>query len=209
MKAATTSEEFFERKYRAEADPWNFATSPYEQRRYETILRAIEHRRYRRALEPGCSVGVLTYGLASLCDEVEAFDIAPSATAAAQDRCRGLANVHVTCKAFDEDGIDGQFDLIVLSEIGYYFEVAELRRIATSLMSHLLPGGVIVAAHWLGKSRDHMLRGDSVHDVLRATFEQVGLVLDLAERYPEFRLDRWTKTTRSNGRSAKNPQVKA
>jgi cyclopropane fatty-acyl-phospholipid synthase-like methyltransferase len=209
MRTATTSEEFFERKYRAETDPWNFATSPYEQQRYETILRAIDHRRYRRALEPGCSVGVLTYGLASLCDEVEAFDIAPSAAAAAQVRCRGLANVHVTSKAFDGDGIDGQFDLIVMSEIGYYFEVAELRRITTSLMSHLLPGGVIVAAHWLGISSDHLLMGDAVHDVLCSAFEHEGLVPELAERYPEFRLDRWTKVTQANDQPAENQQVKA
>jgi predicted TPR repeat methyltransferase len=209
MKTATTSEEFFERKYRAEADPWNFATSPYEQRRYEIILRAIDHRDYRRALEPGCSVGVLSSGLASFCDEVEAFDIAPSATAAAQDRCRGLANVHVTCKAFAEDAIDGQFDLIVLSEIGYYFEVAELRRITNSLMSHLLPGGVIVAAHWLGISSDHLLEGDAVHDVLCSAFEQEGLVPELAERYPEFRLDRWTNVRQANDQPAENQQVKA
>jgi predicted TPR repeat methyltransferase len=209
VTTATTSEEFFERKYRAEADPWNFATSPYEQRRYETILRAIDHRRYRQALEPGCSVGMLTSGLASLCDEVQAFDIAPSATAAAQDRCRGLANVHVTCKAFAEDAIDGQFDLIVLSEIGYYFEVAELRRITNSLMSHLLPGGVIVAAHWLGISSDHLLKGDAVHDVLYSAFEQEGLVPELAERYPEFRLDRWTNVRQANDQPAENQQVKA
>jgi SAM-dependent methyltransferase len=150
---------------------------------------------------------VLTSGRASLSDEVEAFDIAPSAVAAARERCRGLANVHLTCKALAEDGIDGQFDLIVLSEIGYYFEVAKLRRIAISLMSRLLPGGVILAAHWLGTSRDHLLKGDSVHDVLRFTFGEVGFVLDHAERYPGFRMDRWSKPARRDGQRARNHEA--
>jgi 2-polyprenyl-3-methyl-5-hydroxy-6-metoxy-1,4-benzoquinol methylase len=203
-----TIEEFFEHKYRAAADPWNFATSPYEQQRYQVILRAIEHRRYRRALEPGCSVGVLTSGLASLCDEVAAFDIAPSAVAAAREECRGFANVHLTCNAFAEDGIDGQFDLIVLSEIGYYFEVAKLRKIVISLMSHLSPGGVIVAAHWLGTSRDHVLKGDSVHDLLRSTLGEAGLVLELGERYQGFRLDRWSKPALRDGQPATNREAR-
>jgi SAM-dependent methyltransferase len=204
VTTATTSEEFFERKYRADGDPWNFATSPYEQQRYEIILRAIDHRRYRRALEPGCSVGVLTSRLASFCEEVAAFDISPSAVTSARERCSGLANVHLSCTSFSEGRVDGQFDLIVLSEIGYYFEVPELRRIATCLMSHLLPGGVILAAHWLGASSDHVLTGDTVHEVLHSTFEQEGLALELADNYPAFRLDRWTKVRRAN-----NQQVKA
>jgi 2-polyprenyl-3-methyl-5-hydroxy-6-metoxy-1,4-benzoquinol methylase len=204
VTTATTAEEFFEHKYRTDADPWKFATSPYEQQRYETILRAIDHRRYRRALEPGCSVGVLTFRLASLCDEVEAFDIAPSAVATARERCRGLANVHLSCSTFSEDRLDGPFDLIVLSEIGYYFEVAELRRIAASLVSRLLPDGVVVAAHWLGTSSDHVLTADAVHNVLYSIFEQEGLALELSHSHPGFRLDRWTKA-----RQEINRQVKA
>jgi predicted TPR repeat methyltransferase len=206
---STTCEEFFERKYRADADPWDFATSPYEQQRYETILRAIDHRRYRRALEPGCSVGVLTSRLASFCDEVEAFDIAPSAAAAAREQCRGLTNVHLSCAGLSEDRIDGQFDLIVLSEIGYYFEVAELRRIASILASRLLPSGVIVAAHWLGTSSDHVLTGDAVHDELRSIFEQAGVVLELAERYSAFRMDRWKKVRRMNNQTVTNQLERA
>jgi hypothetical protein len=209
VTTATTSEAFFERKYRADADPWNFATSPYEQQRYEIILHAIDHRRYRRALEPGCSVGVLTSRLSSICDKVEAFDIAPSAVAATRERCRGLNNVHLSCKQLAADQGGGQFDLIVLSEICYYFDFLELRAIAIDLGSRLLQGGLIIAAHWLGTSSDHILTGDAVHDVLRSNFEQEGLALDLAEGYPGFRLDRWTKIRRPSNQLAKILQVKA
>jgi hypothetical protein len=203
MTTATTSEEFFEQKYRTDPDPWSFATSPYERQRYESIVRAIDHRRYRRALEPGCSVGALTCALATLCDEVEAFDIAPSAASTALRRCTGQKHVHVSCKALSEAKIDGTFDLIVLSEIGYYFEGAELRRIAIGLTSHLQRDGVIIAAHWLGTSIDHVLTGDAVHSVLCSAFEQQGLVLELAERYPGFRLDRWKRVGQAKSRRVK------
>jgi 2-polyprenyl-3-methyl-5-hydroxy-6-metoxy-1,4-benzoquinol methylase len=194
---ATTSKEFFEQKYSAAADPWQFASNPYELHRYEIILRSIRHRHFHRALEPGCSVGVLTAGLASLCAEVDAFDIAPSAIATARERCENLKNVHLDCKALSEDVIDGEFDLIVLCEIGYYFKEVELRGIAAALVSHLAPGGVVVATHWLGTSSDHLFSGDAVHDTLRSAFQQKGLELENANRYPGFRLDQWTKPQRA------------
>jgi hypothetical protein len=49
---------------------------------------------------------------------------------------------------------------------------------------------VLLAVHWLGTSKDHVLTGDQVHSMLRAL---PGLVLDLSERREEFRLDRWVK----------------
>jgi Nodulation protein S (NodS) len=58
------SEASFEAKYRHSPDPWQFAASPYEQRRYAAILRSLSRARYSRAFEPGCSVGVLTAALA-------------------------------------------------------------------------------------------------------------------------------------------------
>ncbi len=71
-----SSAEFFEAKYRAAADgdPWKFATRDYELRRYDAVMRALGGRRYARGFEPGCSVGVLTERLATVCDEVDACD---------------------------------------------------------------------------------------------------------------------------------------
>jgi 2-polyprenyl-3-methyl-5-hydroxy-6-metoxy-1,4-benzoquinol methylase len=193
MTTDTTSEQFFERMYRADSDPWRFAENPYELRRYAALVSAVDHQRYRRVLEPGCSVGVLTEQLASFCDEVDAFDIASSAVATARLRCRELTNVRISSARLDEDQIVGSYDLIVFSEIGYYFQPDRLGSIAGALATHLMAGGVIVAAHWLGHSKDHLISGDAVHDVLRATFLEHALKLDRTELYPEFRLDRWTK----------------
>jgi SAM-dependent methyltransferase len=193
MSTDTTSPEFFEGKYRENADPWDFATSDYERARYDAILHALDERKYVRAFEPGCSVGELTARLAGICGRVEAIDFSPSAVAIARERCRKLSNVYVTCESVAEARIQGGFDLIVLSEIGYYFEPKELERISARFLRHLVPTGVMLASHWLGESHDHLLSGDAVHDSLRLVAAQAGLVLVHSERHAEFRLDRWEK----------------
>ena len=185
-----TSSEFFEAKYRAAADPWNFAGSPYELERYAATIAALARRRYHRGFEPGCSVGVLTERLAGLCDEVDAVDFSPSAIAQARERCRGLENVHLACASLPELLPVRGFDLIVLSEIGYYFATEEWTRIAESLTEEMPVGGTLLAVHWLGSSPDHRISGDEVHAVLSV---KPRLRLEAAERHAGFRLDRWER----------------
>ena len=66
MSLSPTSAEFFETMYAEREDPWEFASSQYERDRYAAIVRALGNRRYRRAFEPGCSIGILTPQLASV-----------------------------------------------------------------------------------------------------------------------------------------------
>jgi SAM-dependent methyltransferase len=188
MRADTTSETFFERVYRQNPDPWSFASSPYEWNRYQAIFDCLNHRRYDRAFEPACSIGVLTAKLAAICGRIEATDIAATAVKIARHRCRSLPNVRVTKGSLPDFIPHGSFDLIVLSEVGYYFEENDLRELATGLVSRIRKPGVLFAAHWLGISSDHRLSGDRVHEVLRALD---GLSLTREERHSQFRMDRW------------------
>ena len=55
---------YFDRIYQQNPDPWNFETSPYEAEKYRRTLAALPRKRYMRALEIGCSIGVLTSQLA-------------------------------------------------------------------------------------------------------------------------------------------------
>jgi SAM-dependent methyltransferase len=187
----TTSQDFFEQKYKQADDPWAFATSDYEQRRYAAIMAAISDRRYRHAFEPGCSVGVLTAQLATLCDRVDAMDISPTAIDQARQRTQHLPNVQTTCGALPALIPPGEFDLIVFSEIGYYFAEDDLFSLATELVHRNCKSGIFLAAHWLGESPDHLLSGDRVHEVLA---QVPNLSLQHAERHPGFRLDVWTRT---------------
>ena len=190
MKASTTSAEFFEQKYREQADPWNFAHSDYERSRYDAIIGALGRRRYERAFEPGCSVGELTWRLATKCRQVDAMDISATAIDRAKLRCSGLPNVDLRVGGLPHQIPDGTFDLIVFSEIGYYFDEARLQELVTTLVQKIQPSGTLLAAHWLGTSKDHVLSGDRVHEILGSL---EGLWLAYSERHEGFRLDRWER----------------
>lgn len=190
MTASTTSAEFFEQKYREQADPWNFARSEYERSRYDAIIAALGERRYERAFEPGCSVGELTWRLAALCGHIDAMDISATAIDHAKRRCSGLPNVDLQVGGLPHQIPDGAFNLIVFSEIGYYFDEARLQELGKSLENRIPSSGTLLAAHWLGTSKDHVLSGDRVHEVLGGLD---GLRLGYSERHEGFRLDRWER----------------
>jgi SAM-dependent methyltransferase len=189
MLSDPTSQTFFEEKYAAAADPWDFATSSYERYRYATILNALGRRRYHRAFEPGCSVGVLTEQLAVVCSRVEAMDISTTAVSRAKDRCRSLPNVVIKQGALPDQMPEGTFDLIVFSEIGYYFDRPTLVSLVRELYNRLRGGGMLLAVHWLGVSPDHRLTGDQVHELLGTTI----LLPTTSRRYEGFRLDCWSR----------------
>ena len=191
VSADPVSPAAFEHKYQASPDPWCFATSVYEQRRYATTLGSLQRAAYQTAFEPGCSVGELTALLAPRCRRVVATDLAPTAVARARTRCRHLDNVFVQVAAGATDVPDEPLDLIVFSEIGYYFDSETLRSYAAALAARLQPGGEFIAVHWLGHSRDHILHGDAVHDCLLTTLP---LSWFQGSRHAGFRIDSWMCT---------------
>jgi hypothetical protein len=84
----------------------------------------------------------------------------------------------------------------VLSEIGYYFDRADLRAIVSRAAAALSPGGALLALHWRGHSQDHVLHGDEVHVVAAGVAAERRL--RGAGRYCEeaFRADVWTRGER-------------
>ena len=182
-----SSAAFFEAKYRVDPDPWDFSKDAYELGRYHAIIRAISDRRYHRAFEPGCSIGVLTERLAAHCDAVDAIDFSTTAAAQAQARCAHLPQVEVRCAALPEGMPAKQFDLLVLSEIGYYFTAEDWREITITLIESIPQGAIVLAAHWLGHSPDHCISGDDVHEILLSHAE---LHVEYTERDRNMRLDR-------------------
>jgi hypothetical protein len=82
------------------------------------------------------------------------------------------------------------FDLIVLSEIGYYFAADEWTRMAYALLEPMPKGGTLLATHWLGNSQDHRITGDEVHEILLSL---PNIQLEHSERHERFRIDRWVR----------------
>lgn len=190
-KAATdpTNAEAFEARYAVDADPWDFAYSGYEQRRYRVVIDTLGSRRYRSAYEPACSIGVLTGLLAPHCDALRAIDISATAVAEARRRCRHHAGVTIEQTSVADDTVP-VVDLAVFSEVGYYFDVPALDAILGRLERALVPGGDLVACHWTGTSDDHILDGDTVHARIR---RRPGIMLVRHERHRGFVLGLWRK----------------
>lgn len=186
------SRAFFESRYQAFPDPWDFEGSAYEKDRYQATLAALSKSQYRRIYEPGCSVGVLTRALCDRGQEVSASDISEAAVRSARARCRGCGNVRIEQGDVRTDTPAGQFELIVFSEIGYYFTPTQLGDIARTLHDRLEPNGELLAVNWLGSSPDHLLHGDEVVDILNAT---LGCDPVSGSRHDGFRIDSWRRST--------------
>ncbi|KQP29726.1 methyltransferase type 12 [Methylobacterium sp. Leaf104] len=148
----TLPPDYFTELYAGNPDPWDFATSPYEHAKYDATLAALGRETYAQALEVGCSIGVLSRRLADRCAALLALDVAEAALDAARARCAPCPHVSFLRAAVPAEWPSGRFDLVVLSEVLYFFTPEDLARIAAHLAAALNPGGEVVLVHWLGET---------------------------------------------------------
>jgi SAM-dependent methyltransferase len=163
----TLGRENFEARYAVDPDPWDFATSAYEHEKYERTLAALGDRHYGRAFEAGCSIGVFTQMLAERCGDLLAVDIAQAAVDAARERLAALPRVRVERRTLPAEWPAGPFDLVVCSELLYYWDRATLDEALGVIAGSLAPGGRLVAVHYRPPSSIDPLTGDVVHALLR------------------------------------------
>jgi LmbE family N-acetylglucosaminyl deacetylase len=167
----------FEHLYEREGpDPWGLTDRWYEQRKRALLIASLPRPRYRHAFEPGCSIGATTELLAERCEQVLALDPVPIAVRQCRERTASHPGVRVRRGAVPEDWPDGNFDLVVLSELGYYCAEPELRTLARRAGECLAADGALAAVHWRHPARSHPVTGDRVHEVLRAHTGLTGLV---------------------------------
>ncbi len=177
---------FFADFYRAGNDPWGFETRWYERRKREVTLASLPRERFVSAFEPGCSIGVLTADLAKRCERLLATDVAEVALAAARERLAGAPHVTIESRRVPQEWPAGPFDLVVLSEVGYYCGPDDLDLLADRAGASLSGDGVLVACHWRHPVPEYPVTGDEVHAVLR---ERTGLVPLVQHLEDDFVLD--------------------
>jgi SAM-dependent methyltransferase len=176
----TLPEAYFDRVYQIARDPWEFETRWYEKRKYALTIASLPRPRYRRGFEAGCSIGVLTTMLAPRCTSLLAADIASPAVMATRQRLEGRPGVEVDQRTLPADWPEGSFDLIVLSEIGYYLAKEDLDQLVAKASAALDPDGTLIAVHWRHAVPDYPLRGEDVHEAIAA-----GPDLDRLARHEE------------------------
>jgi SAM-dependent methyltransferase len=184
---------YFDDLYRADPDPWKFETSDYEASKYAATIAALPKPRYQSALEIGGSIGVLTEKLADRCDALLSINVSQLAQDQAIQRCQHLSQVHFQIMRVPEQFPDQTFDLILVSEVGYYWSWDDLRSSQQHTLNQLELGGHLLLVHWTLYAKDYPLSGDEVHD---AFFELSPTYLQHLEgrREEQYRLDLFERT---------------
>ena len=186
----TLPPDYFDNVYRANEDPWQFASSPYEREKYAATLAALPRPRYERAFEIGGSIGVFTAQLAPRCGHLLSVDVSEAALSQARLRCAALPQVEIKKMQIPGEFPDGQFDLILVSEVGYYLSPADLARAADQMLAGLNPGGQLLLVHWTPVVHDYPQTGDEVHEFFLTKTQSGGPLRHLlGERHDKYRLD--------------------
>ncbi|MDT3330239.1 PIG-L family deacetylase [Microbacterium sp. KSW-18] len=175
---------FFEDFYcRNGDDPWGFESRWYEQRKRAVTLASLPRERYASALELGCSTGVLTDLLVDRCDAVLAVDIADAPLEIARRRLGSRDDVRLERLGLPGEWPAGTFDLVVLSEVGYYWNPADLTVAIDRIRGAMDAGGHLIACHWRHPVTEYPQSGDDVHAALRAAEGFVRLMLHEEEDF--------------------------
>lgn len=160
----------FERLYQQDADPWQVQQRWYEQRKRALILACLPQQCYRSAYEPGCGNGMMTIALAQRCQRLIASDGAVTAIKLTKERVMREApdaKISVEQHILPGDWPQQQFDLILLSEMAYYFSLPLLKQLQVRSTTSLAPGGTLILCHWRGVFDDRRLPTETVHRAFR------------------------------------------
>ncbi len=171
--------EFFDDLYAKDPDPWDFETSPYEAAKYAATIKALEGRRYTRALEIGCSIGVLTSALNDHVDDLLAIDVSATALDAARAR---NPTVGFERGEIPEDFPDGR-----LRSHGRLRGPLLPRRSRRCEATLDRIQGTLLAVHWRGPTERYPFTGDEVHHRLTERFGRAAY----SAWTPEYALDRF------------------
>lgn len=164
---STDAAGIFDRIHDRAEDPWDYLSSWYERRKRALTLAVLPRESYSSGLEIGCSIGTLTAGLAARCRSLLAVDASASAVARAAGRLAGMAHVAVRHMVVPGTWPSGPFDLVVMSEVGYYLAPDELDAAWDSLAETMAAGGTLVLCHWRHPVAGWSLDGEAVHAAAR------------------------------------------
>ena len=187
-RTSTLPTDYFETLYAADPDPWRFASSDYEREKYAATLAALPEATYRRGLEVGCSIGIMTGRLGRRCAELLALDAAQGALNHARRHCADLPHVTFAQARVPSDWpAAGPYDLILLSEVVYYLDRDDVAALATRVTSVAAEGADVVLVHWLGLT-DYPLTGDEAADCFISRATGTARILHQS-RTEQYRLD--------------------
>ncbi|GGM89894.1 methyltransferase [Dyadobacter beijingensis] len=186
----TLDASYFNALYGNNQDPWNFEGSDYEKNKYAQTMLMIPDDVYARVFEIGCSNGVLTEMLQNRSQRLLAVDSSRVAVENAKKRLEKYHHVIVVEMEVPREFPALKFNLILLSEVGYFMVAEELLALRDKLIAALLPGGHLLMVHWTPVVEEFPLTGDQVHEFFIEESDESGPLDHLKNRKePEYRMD--------------------
>lgn len=183
--------EGFEAMFRRDADPWDYARSPFEAFKRGVLLRACSDRMFGRGLELACANGETSRALARRCLRLLAVDASATAVAEARRRVPDPRIIFAVAR-LPEDAPVGPFDLIVASEILYYMPRHDMDALLDRLAAALAPGGRMVVLHHTTPFDDAAQPPRRAQDAARARLS-ASLSPVLARQYRRFHVAAFVK----------------
>ena len=178
---STDAERIFDEVHTASEDPWEYTTRWYERRKRALTLAALPQEHYRAGLEVGCSIGTLTAELAGRCASLLAVDASSAALEQATRRLARFPGVSTRQLTLPGSWPGGTYDLIVVSEVGYYLTPAEFGLLLDRIKESMAPGGTLLLCHWRHPVSGWELDGETVHMLARnrLRWSEAGLYREL------------------------------
>lgn len=175
----------FERLHQDKADPWEVAARFYERRKRALTIAALPRPRFCRTLEVGCSIGALTRELAEVSDNLLALDTSETAVRRTNEvlSTSVAASARLATVPHDWPRQEGPFDLVVVSETGYFLSSEQLDEVIDLIRADLDDDGVLVLCHWRHPIEGWELDGETVHERVRARSGLETLVLHTEEDF--------------------------
>ncbi|WP_077044882.1 SAM-dependent methyltransferase [Pseudomonas sp. KK4] len=190
----SVDDRYFDGLFAGNDDPWAFRERWYEQRKRAITLAALPRRHYRAIFEPGCANGELSAELAKRCDRLLCCDTAAAAVTLARTRLSLFEHAEVRQCRLPQEWPSGQFDLIVLSELGYYLDAEDLTGLIEHASQALTADGQLLACHWRPAIEGCPLNARQVHDLIH---EHLPLPRVVLHQEADFLLELFSREPRS------------
>ena len=151
----------FDRVHINQSDPWNLEASAYESRKRASLLNGLSAG-YAHTLEIGCSIGILSAELAQRSALVTAVDASSEAIGTARSQ-QVDENIGFECLTVPFEWPKGSFDLVVLSEVGYYLSEQQFDEVLEKIDNSCQQPFTLALCHMKGVIEGWPLDADKVH----------------------------------------------
>jgi SAM-dependent methyltransferase len=189
-QSSSVDDSYFDALFNGNDDPWAFKQRWYERRKRALTLAALPRERYQRIFEPGCANGELSADLATRCEQLIGCDTCLPAVELARERLGGFSHASVMHGRLPQQWPEGQFDLIVFSELGYYLDEHDLQLWIDRALQSLTQDGQLLACHWRAHIDGCPMNAEQVHGVLQ---ERLGMQRVFSHQEADFLLDVWSR----------------